>query len=81
MRMVLRLFTLFVYLSWPRKKKKDFLPITATSLVEDIGHSFYPQLPEKETEVPGKLLPSQSCSLLSKASFALLQCPEMAMKS
>lgn len=73
------LFTLFVYLCWPRRKK-IFPFITATSLAEDIGQS-YPQLPEKETEVLGKLLPSQRCPLLSKASFTLLQCPEMVVKS
>lgn len=54
-RIILGLFTLFVYLSWPRKKV--FPLIIATTLIEDMGTVL--QLPEKETEAPGKRLPSQ----------------------
>lgn len=58
-RMVLGLFTLFVDLSWP--KKKFFPLIIANTLIEDMGTVL--STITKETEAPGKLLPFTEASI------------------
>lgn len=80
-RIILGLFTLFVYLSWPRKKV--FPLIIATTLIEDMGTVLLIITRERNrgSRKATSFTEASRCSLISKATLRLLQYPEMAVKS